>query len=256
MVSWTFLVGVSYTWKIMKLPLLSVIIPIYNEERTISSIVEIVRTWGKASEIIVVNDGSTDKTNAALKHFHRAITLLSRKINKGKGYSMAQAVRASMGELIMFLDGDVVGLTHKDLDTMISPIIQGKADMIIAATNCWGAGSFEPFNSINGERVLWRKNIKDHLEKFVNVGNGVEFVINDLHKSKRVKTIKLPHVYILSKVEKSAVPEAILQYVKEAGQFLKAIVAIQTNDLTPQAKKVFRVAQSYIKRALDYLQFQ
>ena len=96
--------------------------------------------------------------------------------------------------------------------------------------------------------------IKDHLEKFRNVGNGVEIIINDIHTSKRVKTIKLPHVYILSKVEKVAVPEAMIQYVKEAGQFLKAIVAIQTNDLTPQAKKVFRVAQSYIKLALTYLQ--
>jgi len=236
------------------MPTISIIIPVYNEERTIPSIIEIVRTWGKAAEIVVVNDGSTDKTDAALQQFQKVITILSRKKNKGKGYSMAEGVEASSGELIMFLDGDVVGLTHKDLDAMIHPVVQGKADMIIAVTNCWSSGSFEPFNSINGERVLWRNTIEAHLEKFRNVGNGVEFVINDLHKSKRVKTIKLPHVYILSKVEKVAVPEAMIQYVKEAGQFLKAIVAIQTNDLTPQAKKVFRVAQSYIKLALTYLQ--
>ncbi len=61
---------------------ISVIIPVYNEERTISSIVEIVRTWGKASEIIVVNDGSTDKTDAALKQFSRTIKLLSYKNNR------------------------------------------------------------------------------------------------------------------------------------------------------------------------------
>ncbi len=238
----------------MKAPTLSVIIPVYNEERTIPSIVEILRSWGVAAEIIVVNDGSIDKTFAAVKQFQKTITLLSRKNNIGKGHSMVEGVRASTGELIMFLDGDVVGLTHKDLNAMIHPVISGKADMVIAATNCWGVGSFEPFNSINGERVLWRKNIEDHLDKFRNVGNGVEIVINDIHKSKLVKTIKLPHVYILSKVEKAAVPEAMVQYVKEAGQFLKAIVAIQTNDLTPQTKRVFRVVQNYIKQALTFLQ--
>lgn len=232
----------------------SVIIPVYNEERTIPSIVEIVRSWGGAEEIVIVNDGSTDKTDSALKQFSSSITLLSRPRNKGKGFSMAEGVRASRGELIMFLDGDVVGLTHKDLDAMISPVAMGKADMVIAVTNCWNMGSFEPYNSINGERVLRRKNIIDHLKKFEGVGNGVEFVINDIHKRKRIKTIKLPHVYILGKMDKVAVPEAMKQYVVEASQFLKAIVQIQTNDLPPKAKRVFRVAQSYIKQALDYLQ--
>lgn len=232
----------------------SVIIPVYNEERTIASIVEIVRSWGKASEIIVVNDGSTDKTSQALAHFNGSVRLIDRRTNKGKGFSLAQGVRASVGETIMFLDGDVVGLTHKDLDTMLRPLSQGNADMVIGVTNCWGVGSFEPYNSINGERVLKRSAIINRLGDFEDVGNGVEFVINDIHKNKRVKTIKLPHVYILSKVEKAAVPEAMKQYAKEAAQFLKAIVQIQTNDLPPKAKRVFRVAQSYIKQALDYLQ--
>lgn len=233
---------------------ISVIIPVYNEERTIPSIVEIIRTWGKASEIIVVNDGSTDKTARAVSQFNGSIRLIDRKGNKGKGFSLAQGVRASSGELTMFLDGDVVGLTHKDLDAMTTPVAMGKADMVIAVTNCWNVGSFAPYDSINGERVVWRKNIEEHLRKFEHVGNGVEFVINDIHKHKRVKTIKLPHVYILSKIEKAAVPEAMKLYVKEAAQFLKAIVQIQTNDLPPKAKRVFRVAQSYIKQALDYLQ--
>jgi len=232
---------------------ISVIIPVYNEERTISSIVEIVRTWGKAHEIIVVNDGSTDKTDRALKQFADTITVVSRKINKGKGWSMAEGVRASSGELVMFLDGDVVGLTHKDLDTMIAPVVGKKADMVIAVTNCWNVKSFSPYDGINGERVLWRSSIIHRLKDFERVGNGVEFVINDIHKNKRVKTIKLPYVFILSKVEKAAVPEAMKQYVVEAGQFLKAIVQIQTNDLSPKTKRVFRITQSYIKQALEYL---
>lgn len=232
----------------------SVIIPVFNEERTIASILEIVRTWGKARDVIVVNDGSTDKTLDAVNRFSSSVTILSRKHNKGKGFSMAEGVRRTESELIMFLDADLVGLAHADLDRMIEPVVGGKADMLIAVTNCWGLAGFAPFDAINGERVVWKRNIDRNLDAFMKVGNGVEFVINDLHKDKRVKTIKLPHVYILRKTEKAPQREAMVQYVKEAGQFLRAIVQIQADELTPQARRVFRVAQSYIRQALEYIQ--
>lgn len=234
-------------------PSVSVIIPVYNEERTVASVVEIMRTWGKASEIIVVNDGSTDDTLGALRQF-RNITIISRKHNRGKGYSLAEGIRASQGELLMFFDGDVIGLTHKDLDRMVRPVISGRADMVIAATNCSSIGPLAPFDDINGERVLWRKNIIGHLDKFHTVGNGVEFVINDLHKRKRVRTIQLPHVFLLSKFEKVPATEAILQYIKEAKQFVTAILQIQSDSVTPQAKRLLRASQDYLRRALDYFQ--
>ena len=235
--------------------MISVIIPVYNEERTIPSIIEIVRTWGKAKEIIVVNDGSTDRTLAALRQFKNSIVLLSRTRNHGKGKSMMEGVRKARGDLIMFLDGDVVGLTHADLNRMTAPVLNNLADMVIAVTNCWGVGSFEPFNVINGERVLRRDAIIDHINKFAHVGNGVEFIINEIHKHKRIKTIKLPHVYILSKFEKVSPPEAIVQYVKEAKQFVTAILQIQADGITPHAKKLLRVSQAYLKHALDYFQY-
>ena len=235
-------------------PTISVIIPVYNEERTISSIVEIARTWGKSQEVIVVNDGSTDHTLEALRQFGSRIRLISYNKNHGKGYAMAKGVEAATGDLLMFLDGDITGLSHNDLDAMAGPVTDGNVDMVIGVARFWGVGSFEPFNEVSGERVLRKTALLPHLKALRVAGRGAEFLINDIHKKKRVVSVRLAYVFILGKMDKQPAPEALLEYVKEAREFLVQIVKIQSKDLPPQAKRVFRIAQNYIKQALVYLQ--
>lgn len=234
---------------------LSVIIAVYNEVRTIGSIVEIVRTWGKAGEIVVVNDGSTDKTQELLGQFTDSIRVISYKTNKGKGYAIERGISLSSGSVLMFLDGDVVGLTHKDLDRMLTPVVLGKADMVIGVAQFWNAGSFEPFNDLSGERVLFRKNVLDHLHLMKNIGYGVELLLNDLHKTKRVLSVRLPYVNILKKIEKQSVPDATLSFIKEARELVAQLVRQQTSDLmTPQTRRVYGVISRYLKQAFDYFQ--
>ena len=126
----------------MKSPSISIIIPAYNEERTISSIVEVTRAWDKASEVIAVNDGSTDQTRQALRQFKTGVRVISYAKNHGKGYAMARGIAAATSDLLMFLDGDITGLSHNDLDAMAAPITDGKADMVIGISRFWGIGSF------------------------------------------------------------------------------------------------------------------
>lgn len=233
---------------------LSVIIPVYNEERTVSSIVEIVRTWGRADEIILVNDGSTDATLAALVQFKKSIKLITYKTNRGKGYALARAITESSGEILLFLDGDVVGLTHTDLDAMLKPMTARRAEMVLGLARFWNAGGFEPFNEITGERVVFKRNVVKYIEQMKDVGYGVELLLNDLHKNKKVISVRLPHVFILGKLEKQSVPDALLTYIKEARELVTQAVRQQTGELTPQAKGVFRDIARYLKQALDYFQ--
>lgn len=230
----------------------SVIIPIYNEERTIASIVEIVRTWGKANEIIIVNDGSTDKTDTALAQFKNTVTLLSYKTNRGKGYALFRGIEESTGEILMFLDGDVVGLTHKDLDAMLRPVFSGKADMVIGVARFWTMGSFAPFDDLSGERVVLRRHIMSSISKMKYVGYGVELLLNELLKNKRIVRVRLSHVFILRKIEKQSVPDAALSFVKEARELIGEVVRQQTNDLTPQAKHIYSAITQYLHQAIDY----
>lgn len=233
-------------------PSLSVIIPIWNEERTVGSIVEIIRTWGKASEIVVVDDGSTDKSLAALAHFRNSIRVITYGKNRGKGYAMYRGVVASTGEAIMFFDGDVVGVTHKDLDAMLAPIRAGRADMVLGVARFWSAGSFEPFNDITGQRIVYRKHIIDDIEKIKHIGYGVELYLNELHKHKRVVSIRLPHVFILGKLEKQKIPDAMVSTIVETKELITQFIMGQAKDLPPPTKRFLRTVQMYLMNALEF----
>lgn len=91
---------------------LSLIIPVYNEEKRIhnlKSIISYVKKNKKISEIIIVNDGSTDKTNKLLKDIAgtHPITIISYKKNRGKGYAIKKGVLAAKGTHVVFIDIDL-----------------------------------------------------------------------------------------------------------------------------------------------------
>jgi len=91
--------------------LISIIIPIYNEEKTILQILKKlskIKEWGYPFEVIVVNDGSTDNTDNILSENKILIDkLLNNKTNSGKGYSVKKGLEIADGNYIIFQDGDL-----------------------------------------------------------------------------------------------------------------------------------------------------
>ena len=65
-----------------------IIIPTYNNEKTLKNVIEGVRQYVVSSSIIIVNDGSTDSTNSILEPYKTELTILSYPENKGKGYAL------------------------------------------------------------------------------------------------------------------------------------------------------------------------
>ena len=92
---------------------LSIVIPAYNEENRIEKTlppalkyVENLKKRGVSTEVIVVNDGSTDKTLEILKKFAGRIKIISYTPNHGKGYALRQGVKSSQGKYIYIADAD------------------------------------------------------------------------------------------------------------------------------------------------------
>jgi dolichyl-phosphate beta-glucosyltransferase len=98
----------------MAYPQYSIVIPAYNEGARISgaleSVVAFVREHGWSAEVIVVNDGSRDKTAEIVEEFAAnapEVKLLQNPGNRGKGYSVRHGILKSVGEVVMFTDADL-----------------------------------------------------------------------------------------------------------------------------------------------------
>jgi glycosyltransferase involved in cell wall biosynthesis len=110
-------------------PRVSFIVPVFNEERTIGSVIERVRALPFDKQLVVVDDGSSDGTPAELAALAGDDLVVLRQANRGKG----AAIRAA----IPHLDGDVTVIQDADLEydpaevpSLIQPILDGVADVV------------------------------------------------------------------------------------------------------------------------------
>ncbi len=109
---------------------LSVIIPVFNEEKTISEIikrVKAVKIKDVETEIIVVDDGSTDKTLSLLPK--DGIKLFKQPMNMGKGAAVKRGIDESTGAYIIIQDADLE-YDPNFIPKLIEPILEKKADVV------------------------------------------------------------------------------------------------------------------------------
>ncbi|MHA1834062.1 MAG: glycosyltransferase family 2 protein [Candidatus Baldrarchaeia archaeon] len=110
----------------MKDLVISVVIPAYNEEKTIEEVlsktISVMESMGKPYEIIVVDDGSTDNTRQIVSKYK--VTVLSNGANKGKGYALRKGFKYARGQIIVTLDSDG---SHdpKEIPKLIDPLYNG-----------------------------------------------------------------------------------------------------------------------------------
>ncbi len=109
--------------------MISVVIPVLNESSTVGRLVEFALGSPGVEEVIVVDDGSIDET-PDLARAAGAIVITSTFM--GKGASMEDGLRVSQGELIVYLDGDMVDLQPDLIAKLVEPLVTDRADFVKA----------------------------------------------------------------------------------------------------------------------------
>ncbi|HKI86473.1 MAG TPA: glycosyltransferase family 2 protein, partial [Thermoanaerobaculia bacterium] len=115
-------------------PKLSILMPAYNEEATIVPAVERVMSTSLpvAFELVVVDDGSSDRTASLLGELQRSheFQLVRHATNKGKGAALLTALAAANGDVCTVLDADLE-LDPKDIAPMYRELLDGGADLVL-----------------------------------------------------------------------------------------------------------------------------
>ena len=117
---------------------LSIVIPAYNEERTIHLILDKVKsvalTGGIQKELIIVNDCSKDNTVDAVTKYMNAnpelnIRFISHEVNKGKGAALHTGIQHATGEYLIIQDADLE-YDPREYNDILKPVLEGFADVV------------------------------------------------------------------------------------------------------------------------------
>ena len=117
----------------MENPLLSVIVPVYNEEKTIGPLLEKVAASSFDKEIVVVDDGSTDNTRSQIERAKSRLGDIIKPFyqgkNQGKGAAIRRGVAEARGNVVLIQDADLE-YNPDEYPKLVEPILSGIADVV------------------------------------------------------------------------------------------------------------------------------
>lgn len=204
----------------------SAIVPAYNEATRIGAVLEALLAAPSVSEIIVVDDGSSDDTSNVAQSYGVKVVRLPE--NRGKGAAMAAGVRVAKGDTLLFLDADLIGLTPQHVEDLIRAYEKGEAEVIIAvfrkgrpATDF--SQKLVPF--LSGQRIMPR-HLWEKAEALVKTSDfGIEAALTKLafKEGWRQKTVVWEGVSHLRKEEKRGFRQGFLERLRMYADVVRSL---------------------------------
>jgi glycosyltransferase involved in cell wall biosynthesis len=205
---------------------ISAIIPAYNEEGRISRVLEAVTSSPLLDEIVVVDDGSTDKTYEEAKSF--LVKVIKREKNGGKGAALKTGLQNTKADIYVFLDADLLGLTPEHIQKLVEPLLKDENLMMTVGKFVGGRTSTDlsqvivPY--ISGQRAIRKEFFKD-LPEIEDKGFGVEviFTKHALKKGYKTEEVILEKAAQIMKEEKRGILAGVLSRAVMYWEMLKSL---------------------------------
>jgi glycosyltransferase involved in cell wall biosynthesis len=192
---------------------LSILIPVYNEGATIERVLRSIAAAGLPSgierEMVVINDGSTDRTEAELKgfrqaHRERALVYHHERVNHGKGWCLRRGIPMATGDYIVIQDADLE-YDPADHAVMLGPVIENRADVVYGSRFLNGAPVTTP----------WHRTINRGLTAMMNQFAGLR--LTDVHTGLKLFRSELLKNLTLAEDRFGFCPEVTARLAKVPG---------------------------------------
>jgi dolichyl-phosphate beta-glucosyltransferase len=223
---------------------LSVIIPAYNEEKrlpkTLKEINDYLKKQNFESEIIVVSDGSTDKTCEVVEELKSEIPnlrLICEKINRGKGYGVKIGMLNAKGKFRLFTDAD--NSTPISEIEKFWPEFEKGADIVIASRDKKGA-------ILDPPQPLFRRFVGEAFKYLRKIIVGLWEIEDTQCGFKCFKGEVAEKIFPKAKIERFAFDPEILLIAKKMGFKIKEVPVYWKNDLQSKVK-----LKSMVKMLID-----
>lgn len=209
--------------------IVAAIVPAYNEVETIGNVVRALADSGYFSEIIVISDGSTDKT-AEIARGSGATMVHELPKRGGKAAAMQHGITHTDAPIIFFADADLYGFNREHIKKILDPVLTGQKFMNVGIRD--RGAFFMRFSThlplIGGERAIIRKVIEDIPQKYLQ-GFMVEAAMNYYCRSRGLPygSVLCHGLHIRHKYQKVGLARGLGQYFRMTGQVLHAMIAVR-----------------------------
>ena len=214
---------------------ISCVVCAYNEADRIKNILDVIVGHPALTEVIVVNDGSTDATEALLKCYP-SIRLLSHTPNRGKTYALSRGIAAARCGHLMLLDADLAGVTAADIDALAAPVMRGEAEVSISlrSNSLWLYRRLG-LDFVSGERVAPKWLLQGAVEAMQRLPRwGGEVYMNEIfiRHACRIAVVRWRRVVNVRKYQKVGAWRGALAEVKmisDAASVLTPVGLVRQN---------------------------